>query len=610
MDSRHDRRERMERLEKQYEAAPGAYRVRLALWAALGYAVLATGLVVAAGLSITLFGLAIFRPLEDWRIVIPIVVLGMTAVILLRALWIRLGPPEGYPLGAGEAPLLREEVERIRREVGAQRLHGIIIDASLNAAAAYVPDGFGPLRQRHYLVIGLPLLQLLDRDELASVIAHEFGHFHGGHGRFGAWIYRLRVSWRRVLEGFSEPGFVSQQVFAWFFRWYAPRFEERSLVLARQQEYAADAMAATIAGAVPAASALARVHLASDWMERRFWPDVLRCAHAQSHPPAQVHHQLARSLADWRQRQGGLSAGVRRRRPEPDDTHPGLAQRFGALGVDPDMPLEPSGPAAAALLGDALIDRLEQRFSQQWLEEARPGWEARHRAAQEAERRLRSLEDASSRTPDEWLEYATLIEEHRPGTDAAPIYREGLRQQPSHAVGHGQLGILMLRQGQRDEGLEHLERAMRLMPSIAPSLLHELDDHLRATPEQDGLHAAAHRLHEAFDGEAGVRPAAEDDFQPHALEAGELQALCRVLAGHERVTSAWLVRRKAPGLSVLPHYLLLVEWAGSVAGEKAAIPHLTRQMTLPGTFTVSTTTGRSPQSRQLRARAGEPFYRR
>lgn len=595
MDAERDRRSRMERLEKQYEDAPGAYRARLALWAALGYVVLASGLVVAAGLCISLIVLAVSRPLEDWRIAFPIILLGMLAVTLLRALWFRSSPPEGHSLEPGEAPVLREEVERIRREVGAQRLHGIVIDASLNAAAAHVPDGFG-LRQRHYLVIGLPLLRLLDRHELASVIAHEFGHFHGGHGRFGGWIYRVRVSWRRLLDGFSAGS--TSQLFFWFFRWYAPRFEERSMVLVRRQEYAADAMAA-------------RVHLAMDWLERRFWPDLLRPAHIQSHPPAQVHLQLARALADWREHQDTVPAWVRKERPEPEDTHPGLAQRFAALGVDLDRSLGRPGPAAApSMLGEALLDRLEQRFSREWLEAARPGWEARHRAAQEAERRLQVLAESDTRTPDEWLEYAALLEEHRPATDAVPIYREGVRQRPSHATGHARLGILLLRQGQGEEGLEHLERAMRLMPSLAPSLLRELHDHLPATPEPDGLHAAARQLHRTFGQQTDAPPPGDDDFQPHALEDVSLQTVRRVLASHPRVVSAWLVRQKASGLSVLPHYLLLLEWGGSVASEQAAIPRLTAQLTLPGTFTVLTTTGRTPLLPRLRARAGEPFYRR
>ena len=54
-------------------------------------------------------------------------------------------------------------IERIRREVGADPLHGILLNPELNAAAAYVPHGFGLWRQRHYLILGLPLLQLLDR---------------------------------------------------------------------------------------------------------------------------------------------------------------------------------------------------------------------------------------------------------------------------------------------------------------------------------------------------------------------------------------------------------------------------------------------------------------
>lgn len=605
------RRARVERLEREYETAPAAYRVRLILLAALGYAVLGGALVFTVGLTVVLIGLAATRPQMDWNLVFPIAVLGLTGVAVVRALWVRFEPPPGHALRPDEAQPLQEEVERIRHAMGARRLHGIVIDESLNAAAAYVPAGFGLFRQRHYLVLGLPLLQLLDRRELAAVIGHEFGHFHGGDGHFSAWIYRLRIGWHRVLQGLSDQNLASQQLFLLFFRWYAPHFDERSFVLARRQEYAADAAAAQLAGAQASASALARIHLASAWLEREFWPEVERSARDQAYPPVHVHANLSRRLAALRSQQRRLPAWSLAHAASAHDTHPGLAQRLAALGVESDLGLEDAHPPAAdEMLGATLRDQLEQRFSREWQEAARPDWEARHRRAREAQRRLLELEREPRRTPEEWLEYAALVEEHRPGTDAVPLYREGLGQRPAHAAGHCRMGILLLRQGREADGLEHLERAMRLEPGLIPSVLQEFEDHLRSQPDTSPLHAAAVRLHEAFVAPDSAGHVPEDEFQPHALGDEPLQALRRVLAGHERVAAAWVVRQKAPGLSVSPHYLLLLEWSGSVASEQAGIPSLSGQLALPGTFVVLTTTQCTPLLRRLRPKSGEPVYRR
>ena len=185
MQSAESRRKLVERLEREAEESPARYRLKLALLAALGYAVLAAALVSTVGLLVFIVGyMLLVRPPVDPWIAIPIIVLGMAGTVVVRALWIRFVPPEGHALQPDEAPELRAEVERIRNAVGAAPLHGIVINAELNAAAAFVPHGVGLWRQRHYLILGLPLLQALDRRELAAVVAHEFGHFHGGHGHF------------------------------------------------------------------------------------------------------------------------------------------------------------------------------------------------------------------------------------------------------------------------------------------------------------------------------------------------------------------------------------------------------------------------------------------
>lgn len=613
MESADVRRRRVERLEREFDAAPGRYRLKLGLLAALGYGVLGASLLLTLVLAIVLVVYCLIRPPEDGLIVIPILSLGAIGLVVLRALWIRFEAPAGYALAAGEAPALRGEVERIRRDVGAQRLHGIVIDDQLNAAAAFVPAGIGLWHQRHYLVLGLPLLRLLDGAEMAAVIAHEFGHFNQQHGRFSAWIYRLRVSWYRVLEGLSGPGMASQHLFWRFFRWYAPYFDVRSFVLARRQEYAADGVAAAVVGAEPMARALARLGLASDWLSETFWPEVERSAHAQAFPPVHVHARLGQGLAQERLRHERIPRWLLAHRPAPEDTHPGLRQRLTALGCSEEIRLQ-SAPLSAAesWLDAGLLDRLEQRFSRDWQSRAKADWEARHHTLAEEGRRLDLLDGLPQRNPAEWLEYAALIETHRPATDAVPLYREGLRHLPAHAVGQCRLGVLLLRQGQEEAGLEHMQQAMRLDRGLIAQVLHQLDLHLRSQPETSRLHAVARKLRSDF-GDAGDRLDGQEagtDLQAHDLDEGQAQAVRRALAGFDRIAAAWVLRQPAPGLSLSPHYLVLVEWTGSVASEQAALPRLAGRLALPGTFELLSSSGRGPLLRRARAVIGAGIYRR
>ena len=611
MQSAEARRQLVERLEREAEAAPGRYRLKLALLAGLGYAVLVGALLATLGLLVFIVGyMLVVRPPADPYIAIPIIVLGMAGTVVLRALWIRFVPPQGHALQPGEAPELRAEVERIRRVVGAAPLHGVVINAELNAAAAYVPDGLGFWRQRHYLILGLPLLHALDRRELAAVIAHEFGHFHGGHGLFTGWIYRLRSSWYRLLEGMASGGMAGGQLLWFFFRWYAPYFDAYSQVLARRQEYAADAVSAQASGADAAASALVRMELVSDWLDGEYWPQLHESARAQAYPPIAVHEQLARHLSHDIPRDARVPARLLAREPSPEDTHPTLSRRLAALDARPMQLQGPAGVSAADMLGD-LDARLQQRFSQEWRTAAEAEWKARHQAVEQERRRLAELESHPTHTDAETVELACLSEDHHPGIDAAPLYQEALRRAPSNANGHFRYGALLLKRGSESEALQHLQRALELDAALVEPVLRALGVHARGQPEESGLHARIESLRLRYAaGTQGAQSEGDVALQAHALDPAQLRELARALRGHDKVRQAWLVRRPLSGVEVMPHFLVLLDWSGSVASERAAVARIAPQLRLPGSCTVLTTSSDATQARAIRRDAGAPAYQR
>ncbi|WP_368563132.1 M48 family metalloprotease [Pseudoxanthomonas sp. UTMC 1351] len=614
MRSMEARRRLVERLEREVHVAPARYRLKLALLAALGYAVLAVSLAMTLGVAVFLvLYVVIVRPPADPMVVIPILMLGTVGVVILRALWIRFSEPDGHRLQPGEAPGLREEVERIRRQVGAERLHGIVIDDALNAAAAYVPSGVGLWNQRHYLVLGLPLLQLLNRSELAAVIAHEFGHFHGGHGRFGAWIYRLRSSWYRLMEGVASGGWSVGQLLGLFFRWYAPYFDAYSFVLARRQEYAADAVGAAVAGERAMASALVRVGLAADWLQRDFWPGVHRSEQDQSYPPAHVHGRLSSAIREHRRTHEGAPRWLLERDAGLDDTHPTLAQRLNALKIMiAPRPDSASDHSAADLLGEVLHEKLEQRFSREWHEAAKREWEARHRQWELERRRLTELEAHNERSPAEWVEYAALAEAHRLAQDALTLYREALARSPSHVWTRYRLGALLLKRGDEAEGIECLQRAMESNAAVIEPALQSLEEHARTQPDDSNVFTVMAALRKRYGAgiHDGNRLETDAEWLPHALDAVQMQGIARVFRGFEKIAEAWIVLQPAGGTSALPHYLVLVRWTGSVVSESVGLERLADQLRLPGTFTIVTTTTQAALARQIRSKAGEPAYQR
>ena len=503
---------------------------------------------------------------------------------------------------------------RIRNAVGAAPLHGIVINAELNAAAAFVPHGVGLWRQRHYLILGLPLLQALDRRELAAVVAHEFGHFHGGHGHFTGWIYRLRSSWHRLLDGMAGGGMWGGQLLWFFFRWYAPYFDAYSHVLARRQEYAADAVAAQVAGADAMASALVRMELASDWLHGEFWPQVERSARVQSYPPMEVQERLAERLQRNLPQHARIPARLLSRESEPDDTHPTLEKRLAALQIDKSLPIARAATdSAAMLLGEHLIP-LRERFSREWQSAAKPEWQALHRRSEIERNRLSELEAHPGHTPAEALELACLSEDHRLGIDALPLYLSALERAPSDAHGQYRLGALLLKREREAEGIERLQRAMELDVLLIAPALRCLDDYTRGLPAESAVISIVETLRARYlpqmrEPETRNAAVGDEDLLPHALQAAQLRDLARTLRGYEKIRGAWIARKRLQGAEVMPHYLIVLDWAGSVASERAALPRIAGQLALSGTCTVLTFTSEPALARRIR-QAGESVYQR
>lgn len=609
----------IERLQVEAVQSPQAYRFKLALLAILGFGILWSVLALVLG---PLLALAIYFQATGQRPGIEAVYLAMPlalGLMLLRALWIRIEAPSGYRLQVGEAPLLEDDVERLRTAIGAPALDGIIIDGDLNAAAASVPRMLGMFGHRHYLVLGLPLMQLLDRDELASVVAHEFGHFSARHGRFSTWIYRVRMSWHRVLKAFSNTGFAATRLLSKFFDWYVPYFNAYSFVLARGNEYEADAAAVRATNPETAASALIRMELASCRLETGFWPSLQARARSQPHPPPQLQVDLARVLRDIGH--GGMSRNgiarllqVTRRETDLADTHPTLPQRLAGMQATPALRVQPQDSAAVQLLGEC-VPIIERQLDQQWRKDAEADWRERYEAAGADRARLAEIEGRMTITPDEAVQYAQLVDDLRPDFDARPLYAQALQQAPKSAMTHYRCGLLHLRHGEWTTGLSQLRHAMELdagaiRPALARLQEFELDPAVDAHTASELAALRMQYAPRAQSLDAREIVDTDDALIPHDLDADALRQLTIALAQSGKVGQAWIARKGFDLAEEPPHYAILVTWQGSVASESAGLKRLTDGLSLPGSFTVFTDTDGKQQARRVRQSCPQPVYRK
>jgi len=123
-------------------------------------------------------------------------------------------------------------------------------------------------------------------------------------------------------------------------------------VLARRQEYDADASAAAFTGRRALADALVRLEVVGAFLKQRFWPALLTIADDDPTPP-DPYARLQAAL------QGGLApaetgewlAQTLAQSTTSADTHPALADRLHALGEVPSAPIVVERGAAETYLG-------------------------------------------------------------------------------------------------------------------------------------------------------------------------------------------------------------------------------------------------------------------
>jgi Zn-dependent protease with chaperone function len=256
--------------------------------------------------------------------------------------------PPGPLLEPQKQPRLFAEIRDLAARTGQDVPAEVYLIPDVNAWVAQ-RGGFMGLGSRRIMGLGLPLLQTLTLPELRGVIAHEFGHFHGGDVAIGPWIYKTRAALVRTVSELAQHSKALSQVFIW----YGNLFFRITHAVSRHQEVLADRLAVRVVGVEAFASGLrgsnsAGIAFAPYW--HGFVAPVLSAGFA---PPLAAGFEtflstptVAGMLAD------ALKHQALHQKPNPYDTHPPLAERLAALGVGRAKAPRVEGPAALSLLND------------------------------------------------------------------------------------------------------------------------------------------------------------------------------------------------------------------------------------------------------------------
>jgi Zn-dependent protease with chaperone function len=267
--------------------------------------------------------------------------------------------PPGPELTRDQHPRLFAMVEEVARATQQPMPAQVYLVPEVTAWVAQRGGvmGFGSHR---VMGLGLPLLAALSVDELRAVIAHEFGHYHGGDVALGPWIYKTRAAIARTLESLAR--YFSPLIKP--FTWYGLGFLRITHAISRRQEFAADALAARVVGAAPLATGLRTIHGIAGAFAPYWFREVVPVLQHGFRPPIAAgftQFLAAQSVAPTIS--AAIAEGMSPGKVDPYDTHPPLRDRVAALGAlnaaaIPEASDE--GPRAITLLEG--VDELEARL--------------------------------------------------------------------------------------------------------------------------------------------------------------------------------------------------------------------------------------------------------
>jgi STE24 endopeptidase len=198
------------------------------------------------------------------------------------------------PLEEGD---LRRRIESLIARCGFRAEGLFVMDGSKRSSHgnAYF-TGFGKTKR---IVFFDTLIDRLTPEEIEAVLAHELGHFARGHiprllmVRFAlallllailGWLYREPAFYQAL--GMSEPHIGALLAgFALVMPVFTFPFQPLASLIARRQEFEADAFAAAHASAADLASALAKLYRDN---ASTLTPDPLHSLVYDSHPPAAI----------------------------------------------------------------------------------------------------------------------------------------------------------------------------------------------------------------------------------------------------------------------------------------------------------------------------------
>jgi heat shock protein HtpX len=257
-------------------------------------------------------------------------------------------PAPGPRLTRDRHPRLFSELENVAQGTNQAMPAEVYLVPDVNAWVAQRGGVMG-VGSRRVMGLGLPLMRALTISQFRAVLAHEFGHYHGGDTKVGPWIYKTRSAIGRTISSLGDSWLQAP------FLWYGKMFLRMTHAISRRQEFIADELAARTVGAKPLADGLRRIHGVAPAFDAYWRNDCAPVLHAGFVPPlAEGFEKFIQASHIAEAMDKHVDEELKSGKVDPYDTHPPLKERIAAVAHLPVGENPPNDPTALSLLENIL----------------------------------------------------------------------------------------------------------------------------------------------------------------------------------------------------------------------------------------------------------------
>jgi len=355
---------------------PRFYLGCVVLLALSGYAyVLLFPLLVPIGL-LNIYEIFVSGDIANWQAaLIWLAVVLVATLVSYRITQIKPKTPVGLTLSEDKAPELFKLVQQHHTYFKRPEIHRIAITANYELDIIKTPMWALPVWSTNTMVIGLPVLQSLSKEQFECVIARRIGQFSKRYNPLTNWLYQLRAIWQQYRVIYRKQKGFGFEPLKWYFAAYAPFYTMVSLHAARMDELNADTYAMELFNHEVILEMITADALCRWYLQNQFWPAVYKIASVEKKSLPAPHTKMASAVQAIKNgdKLDSLIDKVYKEKPHPRDPIPSLQDRIKNIGHDkPYMEKQTAENAAVFYLGASVkgvIDVIDKLWLKSFLEQ-------------------------------------------------------------------------------------------------------------------------------------------------------------------------------------------------------------------------------------------------